>query len=154
MVRGAAAGRGAEQRRGAASQSDSLLCEAPRACTARGARLPDSRGSFRGSGRARAAGRGARTPLGSGCGPVAAPLPPGQAAGCGLDAAPDLSFCLHPTSALGENSREPLLGTTSPVERLPPHHHYHQIQSLFRKSGFYSHVPEEGASESSEGYLR
>ena len=108
MVRGAAvAGRGAERRRGAASQSDSFLCAAPRACTARGARLPDSRGCFRGSGRARAAGRGARTPLGSGCGPVAAPLPPGQAAGCGLDASPDRSFCLHPTSALGENSREP-----------------------------------------------
>ena len=105
--RGAAAGPGAERRRGAASQSGSLLCAAPRACTARGARFPDSRGSFRGSGRAGAAGRGAGTPRGSGRGPVSAPLPPGQAAGCGLDASLDFSFCPQPTPAVGDNSREP-----------------------------------------------
>lgn len=147
--RGAAAGPGAERRRGAASQSGSLLCAAPRACTARGARFPDSRGSFRGSGRAGAAGRGAGTPRGSGRGPVSAPLPPGQAAGCGLDASLDFSFCPQPTPAVGDNSREPpLLGTTSSVPCLPQHRH--RIQSLFRKSDLQSHVPEEGASESSE----
>lgn len=108
MARGAAAGSGVQRRRGAASQSGSLLGAAPAACTAPGAGLPDSSGSFRGSGRARAAGRGAGHRSGSGSGP------PGQAARC-LDAPPQRSFSANSTSASGENSREPLLGTPSPM---------------------------------------
>lgn len=125
-------------RRGASS----LQCaRAPGSLTAR---------SFGGSGRAARRG-GAPDATRSGSGPVSAPLPPGQAAGCGLDAVskslllPPPHLCLRrkPQNRSWE-PRPPLNTSLYPITTK---------FSLFRKSGLYA-ISQKKEPRKAEGVTR